>query len=146
MNVFAHLRPGVRIYIVAVVLAGAGAVAHSAVELYRHPLGLQWLILAGLTLLTGFFTVKVPAINARISVSETFVFASVLLFGTAAGTVTVLLESLIILFWMPPSGRQPHRLTFNMAAPTVAIWISGTVFFQASGIEPYSAHATPLPV
>lgn len=143
---FARLRPAAKAYIIGVVLAGAAAVAQSAYRLYASPLDLQWLILAGLTLLTGFFTVKVPAINARISVSETFVFASVLLFGAEAGTITVLLESLIILFWMPPGGRQPHRLAFNMAAPTVAIWVSGSVFFLFSGIERYSTRATPLPI
>jgi diguanylate cyclase (GGDEF)-like protein/putative nucleotidyltransferase with HDIG domain len=142
---FVQLRPIARAYVTLVVLAGASAVAQSAHQLYANPLGTQWLILAALTLLTGSFTVKVPSINARISVSETFVFASVLLFGAAAGTATVLLESLIILFWMAPSGRPLHRLLFNMAAPAIAIWISGTVFFIASGIQPYSTHATPLP-
>src|ERR1700730_637011 len=126
---FAQIRSGGRAYVLAVVLAGAAAVIHSAHRLYITPLDPQWLILAGLTLLTGSFTIKVPAINVRISVSETFVFASVLLFGVAAGTVTVLLESLIILLWMAPSGRPLHRLLFNMAAPTIAIWVSGSVFF-----------------
>src|SRR5689334_8216751 len=108
MTGFTALRPAARIYVVTVVSAGAAAVAEASYRLYLNPLDLQWLILAGLTLLTGFFTVKVPAINARISVSETFVFASVLLFGPPAGTITVLLESLIIVFWMPPGGRQSH--------------------------------------
>jgi diguanylate cyclase (GGDEF)-like protein/putative nucleotidyltransferase with HDIG domain len=130
--------------VLTVVIAGAAAVTQSAYRLYATPLEPQWLILAVLTLLTGSFTVKVPAINVRISVSETFVFASVLLFGVAAGTITVLLESLIILLWMAPAGRPLHRLLFNLAAPAVAIWVSGSVFFLVSGIEPYSAHATPL--
>lgn len=146
MTGFAKLRPVARIYIGIVVVAGAAAVAESWHELYLRPLPLQWLILAALTLLTGFFTVKVPAINARISVSETFVFASVLLFGAAAGTLTVLLESLVILFWMPPGGRKAHRLVFNMAAPSIAIWVSGNVFFFSSQLAPYATRPSPLPV
>ena len=141
---FTELRPGAKAYLIAVVLAGVAAVVQSAQTLYATPLEPQWLILAGLTLLTGSFTIKVPSINARISVSETFVFASVLLFGAASGTITVLLEALIILLWMAPAGRPPHRLLFNMAAPTIAIWVSGNVFFLVSGIEPFSAHTTPL--
>src|SRR6267378_1554852 len=114
---FAQLRPIARAYVTLVVLAGASAVAQSAHRLYVDPLGTQWLILATLTLLTGSFTVKVPSINARISVSETFVFASVLLFGAAAGTVTVLLESLVISLWVKRESRTLYRALFNVAAP-----------------------------
>ncbi|MGE4057051.1 MAG: HD domain-containing phosphohydrolase, partial [Vicinamibacterales bacterium] len=124
---------------------GAVTVIHSLVTLYGSPIGSQWLVLAGLTLLTGSFTVKVPAVNAHISVSETFVFAAVLLFGPAAGAITVLLECLVILFWMKPQGRPAHRVLFNLAAPAVSIWLSGQAFFLTSGIAPYAPDATPLP-
>jgi diguanylate cyclase (GGDEF)-like protein/putative nucleotidyltransferase with HDIG domain len=144
MNDFFKLRPTVRAYVTCVVLVGAAALADSIHRLYVNPIGQQWFVLAVLTLLTGSFSVKVPSINAYISISETFVFVSVLLFGAPAGTVTVLLECLVIVFWMKPQGRPGHRLLFNVAAPAVAIWISGTTFFLLSGIEPYSRYATPL--
>ena len=145
MNDFLNLRPRVRAYVTLVVLVGVATLAHSVHRLYSDPIGNQWLLLAALTLLTGSFSVKVPSINAYISVSETFVFASVLLFGAPAGTVTVLLECLVIVLWMEPQGRPAYRLLFNMAAPSVAIWVSGTTFYLISGIEPYSKHPTPLP-
>jgi len=145
MSGFAELRPTARAYVILVVLAGAAALAHSAHRLFVDPVDLQWVILAFLTLLTGSFSLKVPSINARVSVSQTFVFVSVLLFGAAAGTVTVLVEALVILFWMSPAERPLHKLLFSMAAPSAALWISSTVFFFSSGIEPYSKHATPLP-
>ena len=71
---------------------GGGTVAHSIFSLITDPISPQWVLLAGLTILTGSFSVKVPTLNAYLSVSEAFVFASVLLFGARAGTVTVLLE------------------------------------------------------
>lgn len=145
MNQFLKLAPRVRAYVSVVVLLGAITVAHSLNTLYSSPIGGQWLLLAGLTLLTGSFTVKVPTVNAHISVSETFVFAAVLLFGPAAGAITVLLECLVILFWMKKHGNAPHRVLFNLAAPAVSIWISGQAFFLTSGIAPYAQHATPLP-
>src|SRR5689334_8205393 len=121
MNKFRDLKGSARAYVILVVVLGAAALVHSARRLYFSPLDEQFLILAGLTLLTGSFSVKVSSINAYISVSEPFVFASVLLFGVEAGTVTVLLESLTILFWMRPNGRPPYRLIFNLAAPVLAI-------------------------
>lgn len=145
MEQFLRLPPKVRAYVTVVVLLGATTVLYSLYTLYGSPIGAQWLVLAGLTLLTGSFTVKVPAVNAHISVSETFVFAAVLLFGPAAGAITVLLECLVILFWMKPQGRPAHRVLFNLAAPAVSIWISGQAFFLASNIVPYAQHATPLP-
>src|SRR5215213_1039408 len=105
MEHFLTLRPTVRIYVSAVVLVGALTLGFSVHSLFAAPIGSEWLLLAGLTILTGSFSVKVPSINAYISVSEAFVFASVLLFGAEAGTVTVLLECLVILLWMKPQGR-----------------------------------------
>ena len=132
MSEFSKLKPVARAYVVSVVVVGAIVLAASGIKLYQEPLGSRWFVLALLTLLTGSFTVRVPSTNASLSVSETFVFASVLLFGPAAGTVTVLLECLIILFWMKPQGKAVHRVLFNMAAPAVSIWVSGSVFFLAT--------------
>jgi putative nucleotidyltransferase with HDIG domain len=145
MTGFAQLGRPARAYVAAVVLAGAAVVAQSTYRLLLDPPGTQWVVIALLTLLTGSFSVKVASLNARISVSEGFVFAAVLLFGAPAGTITVLLEALTVIFWMSPGGRPSHRLAFNLAAPAVAIWVSATLFFLFPGIQPYSRHATPLP-
>jgi putative nucleotidyltransferase with HDIG domain len=135
MSGFLTLRPSAQVYVALIVVLGAATLAYSVSQLYVSPVGPQWLILAGLTVLTGTFTVKVPSTNASISVSEAFVFASVLLFGPAAGVITVLLECLVILFWMKAEGRPMHRVLFNLAAPSVSIFVSGTLFFWVSGIE-----------
>ena len=142
---FTALRPIARIYISLVVLAGASVIAHSIYQLTAEPIGNRWIILALLTLLTGSFNVKVPSINAYISVSEAFVFASILLFGTPAGTATVVIECMVVVFWMKPESRLLHRVLFNMAAPSVSVWTAGTAFYLLSGIAPYSKVFTPLP-
>ncbi len=143
---FHALRRSARLYIATVVLAGATAVGYSVYQLVADPISNQWLILALLTLLTGSFNVKVSSINAYISVSEAFVFASILMFGTPAGTATVVIECLVILLWMKREGRLLHRVLFNLAAPSLAVWIAGTAFYVLSGIEPYSRVFTPLPL
>jgi len=117
----AHLSSAARAYVAAVVVVGGAIVAHSIHEVWIAPVGNQWFILVALTLLTGSFTIGMSAIPARVSVSETFVFASVLLFGTAAGTVTVVLETLVISFWLQAGNRSLHRVLFNVAAPAIAI-------------------------
>jgi putative nucleotidyltransferase with HDIG domain len=115
-------------------IAGATVVAHSLLTAYFAPPPAEWLVLAGLTLFTGSFTVKVPAQHARLSVSETFVFTSTLLFGPAAGTVTAVLEALVMSFWLKRSSFS--RVLFNIAAPAIAIWTAAQTFFLISGLRP----------
>ena len=144
MRTFSTLRTAAQVYVCIVVLLGFATLFQSIASLYSNPIQPGWLVLAALTLLTGSFTIKVPSITARLSVSETFVFASVLLFGRSAGTLTVVLEKLIIQLWIRGEGRSAYRALFNIAAPAVSIWTSATVFFAISGIQPYSSNETPI--
>ncbi|HVL69152.1 MAG TPA: HD domain-containing phosphohydrolase [Vicinamibacterales bacterium] len=127
-----------RAYVVGVIAAGVAVVLHSLHELWHSPVNYQWFVLACLTLLSGSFTIRIPTIPARLSVSETFVFAAVLLFGPAAATLVVVLDTLIISLWLAPASRRPTRVLFNMAAPAVAIWAAAHVFYILAAIEPLS--------
>ena len=133
-----------RLYIGAVCIAGIAAVTHSLLVLASADLKLQWFVLAGLTLLSGSFTVRVPTIPARLSVSETFVFAAAMLFGPAAATVLVVLDSLIISVWQPRTQRRTLRVLFNMSAPAIAIWLSAHTFFLLAGISPLQGAPKPV--
>jgi len=126
-----------RLYITTTVVVGLAVVLQSIVSVtVARPIRLEWLILAALTVLTGSFTVKVPSMTARLTVSETFVFASVLLFGVACGTLTVVLETLVIAFWAMREKRSLHRAIFNVAASALSIWVAATAFFRMAGTGP----------
>jgi putative nucleotidyltransferase with HDIG domain len=133
-----------RAYVLCVSAIGLSIAAHSLAQLLVQKVSIQWLILAALTLLTGAFTVRIPKINARLSVSDTFVFASVLLFGPAAGTITVLLDALIISLRLQHLSREPFRVIFNLSLAALSTWVAAQVFFIVSGIQPYSVEQTPL--
>ena len=135
--------PG-RAYVLCVSVIGLLIATHSLAQLVVQPVSLQWLILAALTLLTGSFTVRIPKINARLSVSDTFVFASVLLFGPAAGTITVVLDALIISLRLQHPFREPFRVIFNVALAALSTWVAAQIFFLVSGVQPYSVEQTPL--
>jgi putative nucleotidyltransferase with HDIG domain len=125
-------------YIAIVVLCGLLVIMESVHELYSTKITSQWFLLAALTLLSGSITVKLPSIPATISVSETFVFTSVLLFGTAAGTITVTLDGLIISLWLQRRNLEFHKLLFNTTAPALSIWIAAQIFFLVTGASPLS--------
>jgi diguanylate cyclase (GGDEF)-like protein/putative nucleotidyltransferase with HDIG domain len=139
-----HLSDAAQLYVGSVILAGILAVLHSIYTLHFHPVSYHWALLAGLTLLSGSFTIRIPTIPARLSVSETFVFAAVLLFGPAAATMVVVLDSLVISLWLKQRSRRASRVLFNMAAPSVAIWIASRAFYAIADIEPLSTVSRPI--
>jgi diguanylate cyclase (GGDEF)-like protein/putative nucleotidyltransferase with HDIG domain len=125
-----------QLYLWAVITTGVIVTGHSIGLLYRQAIGYEWFILAALTLISGSATVRLPSSYASISISETFVFTAVLLFGPAAGTVVVALDGLVISFWIAKRHSEPHRALFNMSAPAVSVWCSANLFFLISGIAP----------
>src|SRR3954471_3048716 len=139
-----RLSHGARLYVGTVITVGAIALLHSMYLLQEYPVSDHWFILAGLTLLTGSFTVRIPAIPARLSVSEIFVFAAVLLFGPAAATMIVVLDCLVISLWQKKGSRRVSRILFNVAAPAVAIWIAAHAFYALASIEPLGKHPQPI--
>src|ERR1700724_2620106 len=124
------------VYIWIVIVLGLSAVGHSLSQVYLHPIPSQWFLLAALTLISGSATVKLPSSFASISISETFVFTAVLLYGPAAGTLIVSLDGLVISFWLAKRHPEAYRALFNMSAPAISAWCSSQLFFMVSGISP----------
>jgi len=123
-----RLSLGARVYIAAIVTAGTLAVGRSVYELIAAPPSPQWLFLAGLAFLTGSFSIKLPSVNARISVSEAFVFAAVLLFGPSAATIIVTIDAIILSTWVHVRRRSKLRAAFNICAAATAIWVAAHLF------------------
>ena len=107
-------------------------------DLFRDPVDWRWFILAGLTLLSGSITVKVPSIPATISVSETFVFTAVMLFGPSAGTLTVALDGFVISLWLQRKKLEPYKAIFNVSALAFSLSCSAHLFFLLAGTAPLS--------
>ena len=136
-----------KLYLWVVVGAGVAAVVHSSYAIYVQPIGYQWLILAALTLISGSATVRLVSVPATISISETFVFTSVLLFGAAPGTLTVALDTLVMSFWLARRRPEVLRVLFNLSAPALSIWIASQAFFLTAGVRPLvdqPSHITQL--
>lgn len=92
----------------------------------------RWFVLVGLTVFTSSVTVKVPSVAATLSVSEAFVFSSVILFGWAAGTVVASVDGLVISYWLQRKRPQPsYRVVFNTTAPALATFVASWVYRTA---------------
>ena len=72
------LSTATRTYVLTVFGLGVAVIYLSILELRQQPLAWHWgwLQLAGLTLISGWLSVKLPSRRATISISETFVLAA----------------------------------------------------------------------
>ena len=126
------------------IAVGVLVVALSVREIRTNPPAIDWLVLIALTILAGSFNLKLPSVPANLSVSETFIFTAVLLFGPAAGTLTVLVDALVVAFWTKSTRRTVGRFLFNVAAPSISIRVGADFFFFASGTTIGSVGAAQL--
>lgn len=117
-------------------MLGICVLGWALLDLFLVPPAPGWLALAALTVLTGWFTVKIPSLVARLSVSEPFVFAATLWFGPSVGAVTAALDALIMSLWLLPNLKTPHRVIFNVSVLVISIWVASQGFFLLAGIDP----------
>jgi len=125
-----------RAYLKVIPIVGIGVLGWALLDLYLQPPSPAWLALAALTVLTGSFTVKIPGLVARLSVSEPFVFAATLWFGPSVGAVTASLDALIMSLWLLPNLKTLHRVVFNVSVLVISIWLASQGFFLLAGINP----------
>jgi putative nucleotidyltransferase with HDIG domain len=131
-------------FIVAVVASGAAVIVHSATLIHIASLNAYAILLATLTIASGRFAIKVPGRPATVSVSEVFVFASILLFGPAVPVLTVAVDGL----WISANQRHRrlYRTLFNIAEPAISTWVAAHVFFAITGTTEGASLSTTTPM
>ena len=75
-------------------------------------------------LLTSRITIPIPRFSSQISVSDTFVFLVLLLYGGAAAVVMGALEAFVSSLHF---SRRPRTVAFNWASAAVSILITSSV-------------------
>ena len=102
---FSSLPRAHRAYIATITFAGACSVLVSLNDLVRGAIPMAWVILAVLTVVSASAPVRLYSIPVALSVSETFVFMSSILFGPSAATLTVAIDAAVISFWSFKRGQ-----------------------------------------
>jgi putative nucleotidyltransferase with HDIG domain len=144
---FLALPRGARLYVSVIAAVGSLTVCHAVYDLIHHPIGWDWTILALLTLVSGSATVRLPGLPATFSVSETFVFTSVLLYGASVGTVIVALDALIISYWAyHRRGQSLYKSIFNVCALPLSIWIGAHIFFALAAVPALATAQQQVPI
>jgi putative nucleotidyltransferase with HDIG domain len=124
------------LYVAGVILAGAVVGVHSVRSLAREPVGIEWAFFIGLTIASGWATLRIPGMPISFSISDIFSIASALVFGPAAGALTAALDGLVLSFRMATSQRSFSRIAFNASAPAIAIWVASQAYVALAGPRP----------
>ena len=122
------------VYLSAVIAVGTLVIGRSLWQVATAPLSAQYFILVALTALSGVATLRMPGVPVSFSVSDSFTITAAVLFGPAAGALTVAIDSLVISFRLAQRRNPLRRLFFNAAAPAFAMWTAAHVFFRLVGV------------
>lgn len=119
-----------QVYLWTITAAGAAAFLFSCTRLSRDQVDIHFLLLALATILIGpRLSIPIPRVKAHISVSDTFIFLSLLLFG---GEVAILLATAEAVCASARIGRRTRTHFFNagvMACATfMTVWTLRLLF------------------
>src|SRR5438034_11279992 len=111
-----------QIFVSIVIAAGAVVVALSGAHLYWGHIDVRFLLLALATVLIGpRLSIQIPRVKAHISVSDTFVFLSLLLFGGEAAILLATAEALCASLRI---GCRVRTYLFNAAVMACATFLT----------------------
>ncbi len=124
-----------KLYVLAITLLGCSLVPYCLYAVLNSPNG-NWLYLAALTAVTSCFAVKVQLATGKkgsvtISVSDFFIFASILLFGPAVAVVIAAIEGLIAS--LKVRIKQTYKYLFNVAQVALGAFLVAQVFDRLGG-------------
>jgi signal transduction histidine kinase/CheY-like chemotaxis protein len=114
-----------RPFLWVVVLSGSLAFAYSAFQIDFHQFDSHFAVLVAMAfLLTSRITIPLPRFSSQISVSDTFVFLVLLLYGGAAAVVMGALEAFVSSLRF---SRRPVIVAFNFGSSAGSILITSSV-------------------
>src|SRR5688500_10345932 len=126
-----------------VVALGTGALLYSAATLPVERLDLRFLLLGLLVCVSSHVAVRIPRVSGRITVSDTLIFLTLLLYG---GAGAVLLSGLEGVYASLRISRKPVTILFNAAVLALSTFLTATALralFGAADLagNDYSAYS-----
>ncbi|HKG14399.1 MAG TPA: ATP-binding protein [Pyrinomonadaceae bacterium] len=130
----------------AVVALGSMALLVSAALLPTSRLDSRFLLLAALVCVSSHVAVRIPRVSGRITVSDTLIFLTLLLYG---GPAAVMLSALEGVYASLRISRKPQTILFNSAVLALSTFLTaaalralfGPVDFAHDDYSPYALAA-----
>jgi signal transduction histidine kinase/ActR/RegA family two-component response regulator len=133
----------VKPYLLTIIALGGAVYFLAAYRLDSRIVDLKLAVLVLLTLcISSRITIKIPQFGSWISVSDTFIFLTLLLYGADAAILMSATEALLTSF-RSEYCRKPTTIVFNWACAAMAICITSYTFIYFFG-DPVDLNASAL--
>jgi len=118
-------------YLRTVTIIGCAALLYSLYLLQLPQLDLRFAALLGITvLLSPRIVVPIPRLSSQISVSDTFVFVILLLYGGPAAVLVASTEAFVSSLRF---SRRPQTVLFNWGCSSLSVFITSSILSRAFG-------------
>jgi putative nucleotidyltransferase with HDIG domain len=131
-----------RTYVLLVFTVGSVAIVSAVRTVSEEGVEYGWLALGVCALVGGSFRLKVPRVQATLTLSEVFVFTTILCFGYGPATLIVTTDGLITS--LRGRSRSLLRVLFNVGEPALSVWLAWAVFRGLSGLAPLAEAPAPI--
>src|SRR6266446_2427342 len=119
-----------KMYMWSVVGFGSVITLLSINELRFVPLDLRFVVLAVLVVISSLVAVRIPRVSGRITVADTFIFLTMLLYGGPAAVVMSALEGVCSTLLI---SKKPRTILLNSAVLAISTFITASVLRLAFG-------------
>jgi len=113
-----------RLYMWAVVVAGWMMILFSATRLPWRQLDFKFLVLAGMVAISSQAAVKIPRVSGRVTLGDTFLFLTILVYGGEAAVLMSALEGICATLQI---SRKPRTILLNAAVLAISTFLTSTV-------------------
>ncbi|HEY8187463.1 MAG TPA: ATP-binding protein [Pyrinomonadaceae bacterium] len=119
-----------RLYMWSIVVFGSVITLLSISQLPFEQLDLRFLLLALLVTISSLVAVPIPRVSGRITIADTFIFLTMLLYGGAAAVVMSALEGASSTLLI---SKKPRTILLNSAVLAISTFLTATVVRLAFG-------------
>ena len=113
-----------QVYMWSLVTAGAAIALVSIYELPFGKLDVRFIFLCLMVIASSLIAIRIPRVSGRITVADTFVFLTMLLFGGAAAILVSALEGVAATLII---SKRPRTILFNSAILATSTFCTATV-------------------
>jgi len=119
-----------QVYMWSLVIAGAAITLVSIYMLRFSSLDVGFVFLSFMVMASSLIAIKIPRVSGRITVADTFVFLTLLLYGGAAAIVVSALEGVAATLII---SKRPRTILFNSAILATSSFFTVVVFYAMFG-------------
>ena len=113
-----------RLYMWSVVVAGWMMILFSATRLAWSHLDFRFLVLAGMVAISSQAAVRIPRVSGRVTLGDTFLFLTILVYGGEAAVLMAALEGVCATLQI---SRKPRTILLNAAVLAISTFLTASV-------------------